>query len=204
MLLVLLMAGGLLFAGCGKKTTLGALQAKSAKVRNCLLTVSRGKLEGQTVTALVSFQNGNYNKFKEIRPYGYQIMDMDTLIRSEFIERDNVIRTSPIYQGTIDLRLMGNPYDYSTVVTPKTEITKMEYVDGVKCWVLTYTNPAQKNSQKTFYIDDEYGLLRQMTIGKMTTRWSYLWINNIPDSEFTLPAGVPTVPIPGSPPILPR
>lgn len=56
-------------------------------------------------------------------------------------------------------------------------------VDGVDCWkVATKTGSA--------WMDKEYGLPRQMEADGKVTRLKYTAINSVPDSEFSLPAGV--------------
>jgi hypothetical protein len=71
---------------------------------------------------------------------------------------------------------------------------KPETVDGVPC--LRVDVKRQDGTNATYWLDTQYGLLRQSKIGDTVTKIKYEQINAVPDSAFELPAGVKVVDAP--------
>jgi len=71
---------------------------------------------------------------------------------------------------------------------------KQETLDGVAC--LRVDVKRQDGTAATYWLDTQYGLLRQSKIGDQVTKLKYEMINAVPDSAFELPKGVKVVDAP--------
>lgn len=71
---------------------------------------------------------------------------------------------------------------------------KRETLDGVAC--LRVDVKRQDGTNATYWLDTQYGLLRQSKIGDQVTKIKYEEINSVPDSAFELPKGVKVIDAP--------
>jgi hypothetical protein len=74
--------------------------------------------------------------------------------------------------------------------TPKVSSEKL---DGVDCWRIEVT---RERGSVIMWLDKQYGLPRQTTLGDRTARYRVEQVNAVPDSLFTLPQGVKVVEAP--------
>ena len=67
------------------------------------------------------------------------------------------------------------------------ENLKSETIDGVECWRVEV--PYMGDKLPKLWVDKEWGLVRQTTMGDATIKYDYTRINKISDDEFELPKG---------------
>lgn len=165
--------------------TLADLKAAHRRVRSFMLTIDAPrplttimKLDGQSRPVAI----------KTLTPGAWSIMDVKRKVIYQYLVKEKLALKVPYTMGAqggappmeFDIDLTG-----MDLTAP---LTKTAQCGGVRCRVVT--RPATKHAPAlTAWIDEQYGLMRQLEVNKKITRFTYTRINAVPEREFTLPPG---------------
>ena len=123
-------------------------------------------------------------KIKTMHEDGWMLVDLEHGGTYAFEPNENIIMKMPT--GTsADVQM--SPGDF---VHPESTVIGKDRVDGVKCWVVeSKVGPMESK----VWIGTKDGLPRQFETEDGITRFLYSRIDEIADSEFDLPDGVPVM-----------
>jgi len=209
-----LLACGLLVSGCGKKTvstapaktvpkpappmfmpsspvihgTLGDLIMKQRQLSSYQELVI--KPDGTTETHWYKYCQGKLQLMKSTgwRDH-HQINDFEhKIVYSYFLKSKTGIRDfdRPCDPPGVELYAQGVDSRTFKLDTP---LIDSEVFDGMKCWRLSAFDAAG-DLETRVWIDDTYGLTRRRWTRKGLETYKYSMINAVPDSVFTVPAGI--------------
>ena len=145
--------------------------------------------DGRTFTQSVKMKDGKPVRMKmDMGGQGIMLMMLDQKVHYMY---------NPATKTAMKMEMKGDSSAMGSV--DKTKMPKelkldelkdytvsSETIDGVDCWKIESELQGQKTKN---WVDKEYGLPRQETIGDKVIKMSYTNINSVPDSEFELAAG---------------
>ncbi len=143
--------------------------------------------DGEKITQLVKLENNAPVMIIMKAPEGSILINMEEKVMYMYSPEENsAIKMSMEGEmGVEDTPSLGlGDFD------PEGAVTGSEDLDGVACWVLETKTKGEDEVVK-IWVDKEYGLLRQgIDEGGETVTFTYSRFNEVPDSEFELPADV--------------
>lgn len=180
--------------------TLADLKAAHRRVRSFMLTIDAPR----RVTTLMRLDDQSRPvAIKTLTPGAWSIMDVKRKVIYQYLVKEQLALKVPYTMGAqggappmeFDIDLTG-----MDLAAP---LTQTAQCGGVRCRVVT--RPATKHAPAlTAWIDEQYGLMRQLEVNKKFTRFTYTRINAVPAREFTLPPGTNIKDYADRPPARPR
>lgn len=145
------------------------------------------ELDEEPVSMLFKMAGGKPAKVKIAHPEGegWMLADYDAKAMYMYNAKENKAMKMPL-----DVDQEGKVAVPSDFVDTDATVTGTETVDGVRCWV--HSSSVGGETGKV-WVSVKDGLPRQVEDQHGITRFEYLRINAVSDSEFELPAGVQVV-----------
>jgi len=144
------------------------------------MTVQAGDEDAETL--MMKMDGTEAVAFKAVTDEGTVIIDMADRAMYMYDPEKNEALKMPMGDEDED---MPNPYDF---YSDDLKVSGSETIDGVDCWVVEGTE--NEDAPGKAWIGKADGLMRQAQDGDDLIKFTYTRINEIPDSEFELPADV--------------
>jgi len=147
--------------------------------------------DAQTVTTIMKMAGRKPLKMKVVHDEGWAITDLEAKVMYIYSNDQDMVMKMPLGQGE-----EGNVPDSNENVDLEATIAGSGNVDGVDCWLIS--TQVTGHSTKV-WVGKKDGLPRKVEAPEGVTKVEYSRINQIPDSEFALPAGVKVMEMPQMP-----
>ena len=170
--------------------SMSGLEAKRAGLKSYVMVMTTP--QGQAVKQAVKLENGKPVRMKVTSGPGqdYVLMLLDQAEFYMYQAKQKTAMKMPLpppdqKQPAALGQLPSVPKleDLKAPAAPQTEM-----VDGVECWVFETLSVGGQGATRV-WLDQQWGLPRQMDLGGKLTKLKYFKINQVLDSEFELPAG---------------
>lgn len=144
--------------------------------------ISSSGREGPSGTVLMKMAEHKLVRMKSISNKRWTILDYEAKVMYAYDPDQNVAM-----KMSLDQTAPPPSRDPSKQVDREAVTTGSEAVDGVDCWVIS---SAVEGKSAKVWVGKQDGLPRQVETAGGLIKYQYSRINEVPDSEFELPAGV--------------